>query len=196
MKRILLTLIVTLTTLSAYSQIAAGIRDSHYVYGSYTFNKKISVELNHSLYSENMGFQRIGIGAGYSTPLPLGFSCGVKAFGATTWNRNYQVFGAEISAAYTYRRLTLDASINPRYDSGLDYMTCWKAGATVKIIKPIGVTLHYTTIPEFRMSEKRLRGGFEFNVDRLSVRPELSVSVDPGTRFKNMRVLTSMEYRF
>ncbi len=46
------------------------------------------------------------------------------------------------------------------------------------------------------MSEIRLRGGFEFSVDKLSVKPEISISMDKETRLKNMRVLMSMNYRF
>lgn len=116
--------------------------------------------------------------------------------GTTTWNRNYQLLSAEVAVMYDYRRLGLEGGINPRYDSGLDYETCWKAGAKVRITDPIAVRMSYYNIPLYRMSEQRLAGGFEFKVLNLKVAPELSVSMEKDTRLKNMRVLMSMNYDF
>ena len=178
------------------AQISAGISDSKYVYGCDAWKNKIKFKLEPRLYSEKAGFQRVGVGVGYETPLRYGFSCRGSLMGATTWNRNYQLLSAEVALKYDYRRLGLEGVINPRYDSGLDYETCWKAGAKVRITDPIAVRMAYYTIPLYRMSEQRLAGGFEFKVQNLKVVPELSVSMEKSTRLKNMRVLMSMNYDF
>lgn len=195
-KTIALAVVVLFTADSVSAQISAGITDSRYVYGCYALKSKIKFKIEHSLYSEKVGFQRVGVGVGYEKQLPLGFSLGGSVMGATTWNRNYQLVSAEASLKYDYRRVGLEAVVNPRYDSGLHYDTCWKAGAKVKISDPISVCMDYSTIPLYRMSEQRLSGGFEFSVLNLRVTPELSVSMEKTTRLKNMRVLMSMNYEF
>lgn len=197
MKHILLTIVgLFMAATSAHAQFTAGIRDSHYIYGTYAPVSNLTVKLEHSLYSEKAGFQRIGVGADYGFALPRGFGWSAGVSAATTWNGNYQVVEGHASVTYAYRRLGLDATLQPHYDSGLGYKTCWQAGGSLRIIDAIALVAHYTTIPEYRMSQQRLRGGFRFDVSRLTVTPEVSLSLDKATRFKNMRVLMSMQYRF
>ncbi len=196
MKKVLVLLVAIMCCLTTKAQISAGVGDSRYVYGSYTLSNGLSFNLEHSLYSEKFGFQRVAIGVGYGSALPYGFSWKADVNGGTTWNRNYQVVYGDLAIGYLFRRLGLESIVQPHYDSGLGYTTCWQAGASVRIIEPVSVCLAYTTIPEYRMSENRLRGGFEFSVDKLSVKPEISISMDKETRLKNMRVLMSMNYRF
>lgn len=178
------------------AQISAGIQESSYIYGKYSFSNKVNIKLEHSLYSEKFGFQRVGIGVGYSKSLPVGFNFDIDLMGATTWNGNYQVVFSDILLGYTYKRIGCDVTIQPRYDSELGYETCWKTGISFKIIDPISFTVNYTTIPLYRMSEKRVTGGFEFRVLNLRVAPQVSVSVEKPTVLKNMRVLMSMNYGF
>lgn len=180
----------------ANAQFAVGIEDSRYVYGSYRLKNGIDFKLEHSLYSEKMGFQRLGLHVGYEKSFPHGFMLETDVWGATTWNRNYQVVSCEVTLNYFIHGFGAKATINPHYDSGLKYNTCWCIGVSQKIINPIAITLQYTTIPVYRMSEKRIDGGFEFKVKNLTVSPKLSVSAQKETRFKNMRVLMSMNYEF
>lgn len=195
MKQTILALLAVLfAATGAYCQIDAGIRDSRYVYGSYTF-KGFTAALEHSLYSEKMGFQRIGIYAGYEGyRRELHYSAYATA--TTTWNGNYQTAGLLATAYYNIGSVSVGGTINPLYDSGLKYKTCFRVGAAVRICSPISVLAYYTTIPDYRMSEKRIAGGFDFHSDNLSVRPQLSLSVEQPTRFKNLRMLMSMNYRF
>ena len=178
------------------AQISAGIQESSYMYGRYNFTDNFNIKLEHSLYSEKFGFQRVGIGVGYSKCLPYGFNCNINLMGASTWNGNYQVAFSDINIGYDYRRIGCNLTIQPRYDSELGYETCWRAGISVKITKPISLIANYTTIPQYRMSEKRISGGIEFDVLNLRVVPAISVSVERPTILKNMRVLMSMNYDF
>lgn len=195
-KKIILIVVAVVSAHSASAQISAGITDSRYVYGCYAIRKDFKIKIDHSLYSEKIGFQRIGLGVVYESPIAWGFGWRGSLSGATTWNRNYQLVSAEMELNYKYRRLGVEAVVNPRYDSGLHYDTCWKTGLSLSINEPISVKAAYTTIPLYRMSEKRCSGGFEFKVQNLKVSPELSVSMEKGTRFKNIRVLMSMNYDF
>ena len=52
----------------------------------------------------------------------------------------------------------------------------------------------YTTIPEYRLSEKRVRAGFIFSYKELQVTPMLSIPV--GEEIKSMRILCSFQYKF
>lgn len=196
MKKTIIIIAALISCICASAQISAGIRDSRYVYGTYSLNSGLKFTLEHSLYSEKPGFQRIGAAIGYGSVLPAGFDWRANIFGATTWNRNYQVASADASLGYHYSRMGLHATINPRYDSGLHYMTCWQAGVSVKITAPIAFVADYTTIPEYRMSERRIAAGFRFCDNALSVTPRLSFSADDNTAFKNIRVLISMNYDF
>lgn len=175
---------------------AVGLRDTHHVYGTYTPVRNLDILLEHSLYVEKPGFQRVGVGVRYGMPFAKGFRWNVSAFGATTWNGNYQVVSGRAGLAYDFKRLGLVAAVNPYYDSGLGYTTAWMAGASLRIIDSIRIKAAYTTIPEYRVSERRMRGGLEFSSGRLSVSPELSVGLKRGTYLMNLRVLMSMNYHF
>lgn len=196
MKKSILSLLFLLACFCADAQFSIGLRESRYAYGSYRIVNNLSVKVEQSLYSEKLVFQRIGIGAEYYMTLPYGFQWSADLMGATTWNGNYQVVDLDLSVLYRYRRLGLEATIDPRYDSGLGYETCWQVGGLLQIIRPIAFVARYTTIPLYRMSEKRIAGGLEFKESKLSVRPELSFSLEKATRFKNIRVLVSMNYDF
>ena len=56
----------------------------------------------------------------------------------------------------------------------------------------MGLIGQYTTVPEYRMSEKRIRAGFIFKDNNLSVSPIMSIPAKKD--FKSMRVLVSMDY--
>ena len=87
--------------------------------------------------------------------------------------------------------------MNPHYDSGYGYKTCYNAGLGVVITSDINIFGRYTTIPEYRMSEKRAHIGLDFHVKNLNVIPVLSIgttATESGS--KNLRVLMSFNYRF
>lgn len=195
-KTAILFLVMFLGFTTANAQFSVGIKDSRYVYGAYRLANGIDFKLDHSLYSEKMGFQRVGLHIGYERSLPYGLGVEADLSGATVWNGNYQVVSCELSLNYRIHGFGVEATVDPRYDSGMKYDTCWRLGLSQQLTRPIAVTLQYTTIPVYRMSEKRIDGGFVFKVDNLTVAPALSVSAQKETRFKNMRVQMSMNYQF
>lgn len=189
-------LLTLLFPVNIKAQISAGVDESTYIYGKYHFNGNLNIKLQHSLYSEKFGFQRVAVGIGYHKHLPYGFNCNFGLTGATTWNGNYQVVFSDILLGYNYRRIGCNVIIQPRYDSGLGYETCWGGSISYKVITPLSVIVGYTTIPQYRMSERRISGGLEFRVMNLTVTPKVSVSLQNNSLLKNMRVLMSMNYNF
>lgn len=175
---------------------AVGLRDTRYVYGSYFPIKGLGLTLEQSLYSVAIGYQRTGITVGYRHSFPFGLWLGGTVSGASTWKGSYQLYTAGLEAGYSFKPLFLSGTVMPSYDTGLFYYTAWKIGAVIDLTNHISLNLAYSTIPEYRMSEKRLQAGFGFWVKQLQVSPRLSFSMGDHRYFQDLRVLVSMEYEF
>lgn len=173
-----------------------GMRNTRYAYAGYDFNTHFNASLSHSMFSEPIGYQQIGIEGSYrGSWRKFDYSGGI--FGATAWNGNYQYAGATVELTYSpISRLHFAGQIQPRYDTGYGYDTGYSLGASFDIIRHIGVKTSFTTIPDYRKSEKRLHAGLEFRVGELSVSPVLSFPLEGDQKMKTMRVLVAAEYKF
>ncbi|MDE6249866.1 MAG: hypothetical protein K2M29_09190 [Paramuribaculum sp.] len=197
MKRILLTLILTvITCTAAIGQVEIGLQNSRYGYLGYTLKDHWNFRLRQSLFSERMRYQQIQLEAAYLGSIGhFDYSGGI--YGSTEWGGDWRTGGVKIRGQFnTLKRLHINATINPHYDSEYDYTTCFSVGAEVDIIKSISILASYTTIPDYRKSEKRIHGGASFHVGQLSVTPEISIPVSSSERLKQMRILTSFGYKF
>lgn len=194
--KVILLALTALMSLSAYGQFGVGIRDNRFVYGDFTFCKNYEVKLEQSVFSEKIGFQYLRAYIGYKNSYKA-LSYKADAYFGSTYNRSYYSAGANLSARYTlFNRVIVDARLNPHYDSGAGYNTCFYAGAGVIITRHIDLLAGYSTIPEYRLSEKRIRAGFDFHVSNLSVSPMLSIDVDGASKGKTLRALVSFRYQF
>ncbi|MDE6526069.1 MAG: hypothetical protein K2L75_02345 [Muribaculaceae bacterium] len=176
--------------------IAAGVRDSRYIYADVTYDSHVSVAAEHSVYSYDIGYQywRLYTGGCFSVPY-ADFDC--KGFYGRTWAGTYYSAGALIACRILPPGpVSVFAILNPLYDSDFRYTTCFAAGVSVKVCRPVSLRASYTTIPEFRESEKVVRAGFDVHVGGLSVVPELSIPVDPRNRSRKLRMLMSFSYKF
>lgn len=177
-----------------YSQLNVGLRDVRYAYIGYEFKNDWETKLEHSIYSEKFGFQKIRAYMAYHHTWG-NFTLKANAYGSTLWNADYQDFGTNISAGYKLLKpWNIEAVVNPHYDTDYKYKTYFTVSTDVQIIKNLGIIAQYTTIPEYRLSEKRVRAGLIFSYGGLSVTPMLSIPVD-GT-VKSLRVLCGFEYKF
>ena len=192
-KRFLLIAIIATFATSAFSQVSVGYRNMRHIYVGYNINKLFSAEVEHSLYAEKFGFQRIRLYAIYHQDFN---HFGIKAtpYFGTLWNGKYQDFGALFSAAYTFGRFTPSLSANPNYDTQLKFKFNYSGALNVRIIKELDIFGEFTTIPEYRLSEKRIRLGGDFHVGKLSARPTVSLPVENGT--KSVRVYCDFRYEF
>lgn len=175
--------------------LGAGVRDSYYVFAQASYADSY-LGAEHSVYSYDAKYQYWRLYTGSRTTIPYAEFSG-RIFYGRTWCGNYWNAGALLTArALPPGPVSVFATLNPLYDSGLKYHTCFAAGAAVRIFKPVSLRASYTTIPEFRESEKRVRAGVEVKVGGLSVVPELSIPTNPTNRSRRLRLLMSFSYLF
>lgn len=175
--------------------LGAGVRDSYYIFAQASYADSY-LGAEHSIYSYDAKYQywRLYTGSGCKIPYA---ELGGRIFYGRTWCGNYWNAGALLTArVLPPGPVSVFATLNPLYDSGLKYHTCFAAGAAVRIFKPVSLRASYTTIPEFRESEKRVRAGVEVKVGGLSVVPELSIPTNPTNRSRRLRLLMSFSYLF
>lgn len=188
-------LIMLLWCASAFGQVTLGLRDTHYAQVGYSYQDRWSATLEHSVYSEHMGYQKVRLMLGYKQTFDEKFTININPYASSLWNGDYQDFGVLANAeAKLAPMFAVDITANPHYDAGADYTTCLAVGTTIQFHKDVALVAHYTTIPEYRLSEKRIRAGLDFKVQKLWVRPELSIPVEGEV--KTVRVLCSMRYKF
>lgn len=194
-KTLLLTLFLLIAP-SAYARFGVGMRDNRFVYGDFTFKNHYEVKLEQSVFSEKLGYQHLRGYLGYKGD-SRNFDYSARAYFGSTYNGSYHDYGVLAELKYTFiDRIMIEGKLNPHYDSGCDYETCFYAGAGVVITKNIDVHAGYTTIPEYRMSEKRLYAGFDFHVGSLSATPAVSIAVSDAEKGKTTRVLMGFRYQF
>lgn len=186
--------LMCMVSVSAFCQFGVGIRDNRFIYGDFTFCKNYEVKLEHSVFSEKIGYQYLRAYAGYKGSWKTLDYKALAYFGAV-YNGSYHSGGGMAQLRYRLiDRIVIDAVLNPHYDSGYGYKTCFSAGGGVIITRNIDILAAYTTIPEYRMSEKRVHVGFDFHVKGLSVTPALSVAADGDS--KTIRALMGFRYQF
>lgn len=192
---IILSAVLT-TTLAIAGGFDFGIHNSRYIYAGYGLSHNYHLTVFHSMFSEKFGKQEVG-GAISGKYMTGPWSIEGTAYGDGAWDGSYGNVGALAGASFRFPEIiTLFAALNPHYDSGYGYKTCYRAGLKAHITKEIGVFTSYTTIPDYRKSEKRLHAGFTINSSTLTVEPALSFPIGGNTKLKSMRVLMSMRYQF
>ncbi len=189
-------LLALIACFSAQAQFNVGIRDTRYVYAGYTWDKKFSVQLEHSIYSEKMQYQYVRLYAGYQHTFFDNLSFKVSPYYGMTWNNNYRNGGVLFDLSYNYKRAGVYGILNPHYDSTFHYETMFRLGAKFDITRQIAVCADYNTIPVYRQSEKSVRAGFDFKVKNLSVSPMLSIPVAGNQKLNYVSVLLSFNYVF
>lgn len=176
--------------------MTAGIRDTRYIFADVTFDSHAYLRAEHSVYSYDFIYQYWRLYAGGKLAVPYA-DFDVNAFYGRTWCGNYYSAGAHVSCRILPPGpVSIFGTLNPLYDSGFSYSTCFAAGLAVRLCKPVSVRASYTTIPEFRESEKVVRAGVDVHVGGLSVVPELSIPVDSRNRSRKLRMLMSFSYTF
>ena len=194
MKKSILLLILSFLSSSALCQVSIGIRDTQYAQLGYRFNNTCSIGIEHSLYSDHIDYQKIRLLFGYSFSKDY-FKVRVSPYVSTLWGGEYHDYGCYvINELWLLELLGLDFTVNTHYDSQLGFMFCTYAGFAWQICKDFSLLLHYSSIPEFRMKEYRLRAGIKLAMGELWVKPEISLPLTG--QIKSCRVLCSFGYCF
>ena len=196
MRRILTTLIIVITSLHALAQMSVGIRNNRFLNVGFIYKDHYSVKLEQSVFSESLGLQYMRGYAAYQTAVKDFILKGSAYFGAT-FNRLYYSTGFSADVRYRPHRLIIvDGRLNPHYDSGEGYTTCYYGGIGCGLSTTIDFLLGFTNIPEYRMPEKRLNIGFDFHVRNLKVVPKLTLNLSSNSGPKSLRPIIDFEYTF
>lgn len=193
-RTIFLLLAILAADISASAQFSIGLRDNRFVNVAYKLHGTWDFKLEHSIFSEKPGYQYIRAYAGYGRAFGIVRLQATPYFG-TTYNGSFYNLGAKAEGKVAIgSRVNVSAAANPHYDSQTGFKMCFSAGASVGIIKELGIFAGYSTIPEYRISEERIRAGLMFRVKGLWAAPSLSIPAKGP--FKQFRVLTSLGYTF
>ncbi|MCC8038006.1 MAG: hypothetical protein LIP02_07735 [Bacteroidales bacterium] len=200
MKRfILCCALISASTLAITAQVEVGLRNNRYIHAGYLFRGHWGAEVEHSVFSETIGYQYVRIGAGYVNNV-RGLAFTLAPFWGTTWNGFFWNCGAFAGARYRLpqgmRWLGVNAMVNPRYDSTIHYDTCWLAGLDFYVNSEICLVADYTTVPQYRVSEKLWRFGVRFTSGRLSVTPRVTMPADGRDRNTHLQTLVDFSYQF
>lgn len=208
MKQYILYLFYTFSTALTYAQndtlhFCIGLRDTRYLQIEYTIGHHFPIQLEHSLYSDKLKLQHYRVSAGYSDQFFRSrLYTGFRAYWGGIWRGNYQDYGAFLTLGYcfdSHQRYQVAVTLNPHYDTGLDYKTCFSTEALVGWNDVGSFVMEYSTIPEFRQSEERIRLGIDIHFwsssyGCLAVRPLISIPIHQ--RYEKIRLHVNFNYMF
>lgn len=200
MIKVLLAIFCLFNSTLVLSQVFVGLRNTRYVNFGYMYADHWSIKAEQSINSGNLDYQNMRIYLGGQDSLFQNcLFLSASPYGGWGWNRDYYMFGSLFQAKYYVGKyIALEGLYNPHYDSWYDFSNCWMSGCSVKLIDEVGFTLKYSTLPEFRVPEKRVRAGLVFNVLNLNINPECSLIAQNDVRasLKAMRMCIDMRYVF
>lgn len=161
--------------LNGKAQISIGLKDSRYAFLNYTLKDHYGFRIDQSLYSSKISTQYLRGTVGYHSDFDSLKLEGDAYFGSA-YGGAYQNYGASASVVYhPIKWMSLIGTANPHYDTFYGFDFCYKAGIIGHVHKDIDLLAYYTTIPDFRQSEKRVRAGFNFHILNLQVEPTISL---------------------
>ena len=193
MKRFFIVFLSMMVSTISWAQFSVGTRDNQYFYGEYQY-KGWNVKLEESVYAEKIGFQYLRLYAGYLLD-EAQWSISANPYFGTSYNGNYYSTGCILEGKYHLNeKYHFKATLNPHYDSGYKYKTCYRIGAGMDISNHIGIKAEYQDIPIYRMKEKRVKGGFVFKTGNISVSPQLSIPAEGVVN--NIRCIVDFRYSF
>lgn len=186
--------LLLLSTVYVSAQVSIGLRDNQYVTVGYTYKQSWNVKLEHSIFSQKFSTQYVRFMLGYKHRWNR-VSVNAQPYYGTIYRGDFHNAGIMLNGRWqVLKRWNVECTLNPHYDSEYDYTTCVLFGTGLHLYKALSAVLQYSTIPEYRMKEKRIKAGLHFAVDKLRVFPMLSIPVDGSG--KHVRVLCGFEYEF
>lgn len=179
----------------AHSQIKIGLRDNQYGQLGYTWKSFWKIMLEHSIFSQKLNTQYIRFSLSYIRQWKdLGLE--IYPYYGTLYNGDFYNTGLALNLQWQFiKKISIEGVINPHYDIGFGYNTCFMSGTNIYLYKNISFVAQYSTIPEYRMKEGRFRTGVYIAVGGLTVMPLLSIPIDDHSG-KHIRLLMGFEYEF
>lgn len=174
-----------------------GVRNSRYVMAGYELPAgHCGLELEHGLQAVNIKRQQVRASLFWHDAWLGGrMAARASAFCSTTWSGTYSMTGVHLSAAYSpLWRVTAELSVNPYYDTEYRWITAWSAGLRGALTRQAALFCTYTTVPDYRLSERRIHAGAAITVGNLSAEAAVSVPLS-HTPAQSLRLLCSFRYR-
>ncbi len=186
------------TPISALSSWEVGMHNTRYLFGKLIVKDRLVIGLRQSVFSQDLKFQQTGVSVGWRGEVAaMRLEYDAECFGATEWNGGYQVMWTNLSVRVSpLWRFSAEGSIQCNYDTGYGYDTCFSGGVGYSFSGSIEGRLSYTTIPELRQSERRVRLGVRIRSGSLWVYPLISLPVKGYDTLQNLRILVGFGYRF
>lgn len=188
------TFFITTCSIQAFGQraILLGVRDNEYARIGYKDKKNWYILAEHSVFVTKLKNQVINGYAGYKGALKeLQYNGCV--YGGVHYRRLYKMMGGMIEVQYPILPwCNIFGGVRPHYDSSYGYDTAFKAGLSFVLHKAISFRGEFTSYPEYRLCEKRIKVGLDFKVMNLNVSPEVSIPVE--SNMETTRLLMSFKY--
>lgn len=194
MKRLGVLLLVMMLYEMANAQFYIGLRDSKYAFFGYKWDAGWAVRLDQSIFDESLKYQYIRCTGEYQMHIKY-FALSLATFVGTTYSSSFYDLGLSVKGTcHPLRWLGIGAEITPRYDSWYKYTTCYMLGVDFHVSDELALLAQYSTVPEYRISEKRVKAGLRFAVKNLTVSPMLSFPIEGNA--KSLRILVGLQYDF
>lgn len=170
------------------------LRDTRFFGVGYTLKNHWLFKVEQSINSADQYGQSIRFYVGFKNCFK-DLAVATIPYAGTAWDGNYKNVGAKLMASYNMlQHAIVEAEYNPHWDSMYGFNHCYKVGLEIPVTSEFSLVTRYQTIPEYRLSVKRLRAGMKFRVRNLTVNPEISVS--PNKKLKPIRVMVDFTYTF
>lgn len=185
-------LIMVVTYNAAQAQCYVGLRDNKYAYIGYRLKDSWQFQFDHSIFVEHIRYQYIRCTGGYTLNKKQ-FDVAANLYAGITYCNSFYDLGTKIYGAYKpIKWFEINAMLNPHFDAKYKYATCYMEGVRFNINEEIALFTQYSTIPEYRISEKRIHVGLNLKVRHLQVTPQLSIPIEGNA--KTCRVLFGLKY--
>lgn len=174
--------------------ILLGVRDNEYARIGFLDKRNWYLMAEHSVFVTKLKNQVINGYAGYKGNWhKLKYDGCV--YGGVHYGGMFKMAGVMANVNYPVKAwCNIFGGIRPHYDTSYGYDTAFKAGLSFAVHKSISLRGEFTNYPEYRLCEKRIKAGIDFNVLGLSVSPELSVPLEGS--LENIRLLMGFCYKW
>lgn len=191
MKKFLI--IFLLFTSVTFAEFNLGFRDNRYGLIGYT-NSLLKISLEQSIYCEKPGFQKTRLYVGVERNLDL-FGFEILPYYGSLWNRDYYDYGVFVKGNFRIKPvLNVRAALNLNYDSYYEGDIGSLLGVDVHLWKSISLFGQYSSIPEYRRFEDRIKLGLIIKENKLQVSPAISLPIED--EIKTFRLMCDFEYLF
>lgn len=191
---IFIVILFTVYSVDAFGQkaILLGVRDNEYARIGYQDRRNWYVIAEHSIFVTKLKNQVINGYAGYKGSLQKLEYDGCL-YGGVHYGGMYKMIGGIAEAKYPVLSwCSVFGGVRPHYDTSYGYDTALRVGLSFALHKAISLRGEFTSYPEYRLCEKRIKTGFDFNVMDLKVSPELSIPIEGN--LENIRLLMRFQY--